>query len=241
MGKKANGFAYAATGAKYALIFMSIYFIVAIFEGSCANPNLNNSFLLATAPFNPLENCLLAASQGGIFIGIVSNFLVVALLIWGAGYYFGYLKKVTNGAIRMEYVFLSAVISTYMASIMSYLYFSKFVDIKLKVATGTSIIGFDMCLFVAVFMFLEIYYYTKARALDQPKMRGSLKRMAYLMNIRLGFLAIALILIYSYLNISLVHLAGLIGLPIFAIVTISLGHKSMAKLLSQLRKPYGLK
>ena len=49
---------YLDNGARYTLLFMVLYLLVAVFEGSCARPVLNSAFLFVTAPFNPLENCI---------------------------------------------------------------------------------------------------------------------------------------------------------------------------------------
>lgn len=227
---------------EYVVLFIALYSIVSLFEGTCAHPVLNSVFLFLTAPFNPLENCLLVQSGEGAFISIASNFVFVAMLIGGAGYYFSYISKRTKNAIRMSYVFSSAVISTYIASAMSYLYFSGFADTKLKVATGTSIIGFDMCLFMAVFMALEVYYYYVSYTSRKIRTRKNVySDSGAFIVMRVGFVAIFLIILYSYLNISLVHLAGFIALPIFAVLVLSFSHVSMRKAIALLKKAkYGL-
>ena len=231
---------YSNSAYKYVILFVVLYLLVSVFEGSCAHPNLDSTFLFVTAPFNPLEDCALASIHGGILVEIASNFVFVAFLIYFAGYYFAYISRITRNRIKMSYVFASAIISTYIASAMSYLYFSKFVDIRLKVATGTSIIGFDMCLFIAVFMSIELYYNIKASSGNKNLTKRRLRNYMYAISIRIGFIAILLVIIYSYLNVSLVHLSGLTAIPIFAVLAISFGHTTVDKTLKLMRSNYRL-
>ncbi|OJI07549.1 MAG: hypothetical protein BK997_02955 [Candidatus Micrarchaeum sp. ARMAN-1] len=230
MKRKPGAIDYINNGARYTLLFMVLYLFVSVFEGSCARPVLNSAFLFLTAPFNPLENCILASSSAGFFVAVASNFVFVAILIFGAGAYFEYLSGITKRGVRMSYVFASAVISTYIASAMSFLYFSRFPELRLKVATGTSIIGFDMCMFMALFMGIEVFYYLKARS-GKRSLRRS-RKLGFdpiYVNTRVGFILIFLILIYSYLDVSLVHLAGLIAIPILAVLVLSFSHMSLGK------------
>ena len=229
---------YLDNGARYTLLFVVLYLLVAVFEGSCAKPVLNSAFLFATAPFNPLENCILAGSSSGFFVAVASNFVFVAILIFGAGAYFGYLSRITKKGLRMSYIFASAVISTYIASAMSYAYFSEFPAMRLKVATGTSIIGFDMCMFMAIFMGIEVFYYLKARSGKRGSRRN--KKLGFdpvYVNTRVGFILIFLILIYSYLSVSLVHLAGLIAIPILAMLVLSFSHRGIGKVVRSIERP----
>ncbi|MCL4387946.1 hypothetical protein M1567_02220 [Candidatus Marsarchaeota archaeon] len=234
MKGRSNIIDYLNTGARYTMLFTLLYLLVSVFEGPCSHPALGSSFLLITAPFNPLENCILASSSEGFFVAVASNFVFVAILIFGAGAYFEYLSRITKRGVLMSYVFASAVISTYIASAMSFLYFSKFPELKLKVATGTSIIGFDMCMFMAIFMGIEVFYYLKARSGSRHK---RLKRLGFdpiYVNTRLGFILIFLILLYSYLDVSLVHLAGLIAIPILAVLVLSFSRMSLGKAISSI-------
>ncbi len=229
---------YLDNGARYTLLFMVLYLLVAVFEGSCARPVLNSAFLFATAPFNPLENCILASSSAGFFVAVASNFVFVAVLIFGAGAYFGYLSRVTKRGMRMPYIFASAVISTYIASAMSFAYFSEFPELRLKVATGTSIIGFDMCMFMAIFMGIEVFYYLKAR--NGKKGFKKSRKLGFdpvYVNTRVGFILIFLILMYSYLSVSLVHLAGLIAIPILAMLVLSFSHRGIGKVVRSIERP----
>jgi hypothetical protein len=226
---------------EYVLLFVLLYGLVSALEGTCAHPVLNSAFLFITAPFNPLENCLLVQTGEGAFVSLASNFFFVALLIAGAGYYFSYMSKKTKNSIRMSYVFSSALISTYLASAMSYLYFSRFANTRLKVATGTSIVGFDMCLFMAVFMGLELFYYFNGSGKAKYPMRKKLVLMPMDMIVRAGFVAIFIMFLYSYLNVSLVHLAGFVALPVFVMLVYSFSHKSLEKALEPLKKYVGRK
>ncbi len=230
MKRNAGILSYLNIGARYTLLFALLYLLVSVFEGPCSRPVLNSAFLFITAPFNPLENCILASSSSSFFVAVASNFVFVAILIFGAGVYFGYLSRTTKKGIRMSYVFASAIISTYIASAMSFFYFSRFQELRLKVATGTSIIGFDMCMFMAIFMGIEIFYYLKARRkIGRSKRLGRTGFDPVYLNTRFGFILIFLILMYSYLDVSLVHLAGLIAIPILAVLVISFSHVGFGK------------
>lgn len=229
-----NGFMLKST--EYTLLFVLLYGLVSIFEGSCANPVLNPAFLFVSSPFNPIENCLLINAGASPFVSVFSNFIMVALLIAVAGYYFNYIAKITKNNIRMSYVFGSSVLATYIASAASIAYFSRFPEITLKVATGTSIIGFDMCLFMTVFMLFELFYYYGSRPKNSRKRMSFSSRYPFFVQVRFGAILIFFVLMSTYLRISLVHLAGLFAFPIFAMLIITFSHKNIVAAFKPLGK-----
>ena len=220
-------------GLEYALIFAALYAIVSAAEGSCSAPITSNVFLFATSPFNPIENCALLVEGHPAFMELVVNFLLVAMLVFAAGFYFDRFEKLSGVRFFMLYVFASGIITTYIASASSWAYIAAYHGVNLHVATGTSILGFDMCLFLAVFMSIELFYMLsnkRGKRSISSSGRGSIALFAYAFMITVWVLGIA-----AYLHNGLIHIAGILALPVFFVLLIGLGRTSLPRLMKSIK------
>ncbi len=229
---------HVRTGLYYTLVFIAVYLVVALFEGSCTHPVLNNIFLFSTAPFNPLENCLAEYEGIPIINAVIGNFVIVAVLIFIAGYYFSYLRGLSKKMPHMLDIMLASVITTYIASAASWAYLISMHSNRM-VATGTSLIGFDMCMFLAVFMAIEYAYNFGMIKRAFENSLGAMSRSSFVDYIKaIGYPVIILALLmimYGYMKTSLIHVAGLIAFPIFIVILLTARHTGFGALVKSFK------